>query len=240
MELQEPQVHPSVSQCAWWHMPLNFWARRPRIAKPKRISMIWCGPKSVGELLMWRNFGLKMWLRNKPDPMNFQTYDAEVQNELRQTWTKIGQKLMQELIAGDSWSKLVRKLKVPKLKLGLKRLSSHLRYDPVSRCLTAVRCPCNASLICLGRSCAQEAKRQCCYSLLNRHSSKRWQLMMLLGKKSIEQYEMTDFGNKRPFIMRMLLTDHHACSSRDLFGLLPLEGYLEVLSFWWIQQPRQL
>ena len=67
--------------------------------------------KSVRELLMWRNFGLKMWLHNKPDPMNFQTYDAEVQNDLKQTWTKIEQKLMQELIAGDSWSKLARKLR---------------------------------------------------------------------------------------------------------------------------------
>eukprot|EP00438_Fugacium_kawagutii_P035728 Skav204245 [mRNA] locus=scaffold2414:1846:11079:- [translate_table: standard] len=67
--------------------------------------------KSIRELLMWRNFGLKMWLHNKPDPMNFQTYDANVQNELRQTWTKIEQKLMQELIAGDSWSKLARKLR---------------------------------------------------------------------------------------------------------------------------------
>lgn len=67
--------------------------------------------KGIRELLMWRNFGLKMWLHNKPDPMNFQTYDANVQNELRQTWTKIEQKLMQELIAGDSWSKLARKLR---------------------------------------------------------------------------------------------------------------------------------
>ncbi len=67
--------------------------------------------KSVRELLMWRNFGLKMWLHNKPDPMNFRTYDADVQTELRQTWTKIEQKLMQELVAGDSWSKLARKLR---------------------------------------------------------------------------------------------------------------------------------
>lgn len=66
---------------------------------------------SVRELLMWRNFGLKMWLHNKPDPMNFQTYDAEVQQDLKQTWTKIEQKLMQELVAGDSWSKLARKLR---------------------------------------------------------------------------------------------------------------------------------
>jgi len=66
---------------------------------------------SVRELLMWRNFGLKMWLHNKPDPTNFQKYDAEVQQDLKQTWTKIEQKLMQELVAGDSWSKLARKLR---------------------------------------------------------------------------------------------------------------------------------
>lgn len=67
--------------------------------------------QSVRELLMWRNFGLKTWLHNKPDPMNFQRYDAEVQNELRQTFTKIEQNLLQELVAGDSWSKLARKLR---------------------------------------------------------------------------------------------------------------------------------
>eukprot|EP00435_Cladocopium_sp_Y103_P007115 s1779_g2.t1 len=66
---------------------------------------------ALREMLMWRNFGSKMWLHNKPDPMNFETYDVEVQADLRQTWTKIEQKLMQELIAGDSWGKLARKLR---------------------------------------------------------------------------------------------------------------------------------
>lgn len=66
---------------------------------------------ALRELLMWRNFGSKMWLHSKPDPMNFQRYDAEVQNELKQTFSNIEQKLMQELIAGDSWSKLARKLR---------------------------------------------------------------------------------------------------------------------------------
>ena len=66
---------------------------------------------ALRELLMWRNFGSKMWLHSKPDPMNFQRYDAEVQNELRQTFTKIEQNLLQELVAGDSWSKLARKLR---------------------------------------------------------------------------------------------------------------------------------
>ena len=68
--------------------------------------------KSVRELLMWRNFGLKMWIHNKPDPANFETYDADVQTELRQACTKIEQKLMQELVAGDSWYKLARKLRL--------------------------------------------------------------------------------------------------------------------------------
>ena len=66
---------------------------------------------ALRELLMWRNFRSKMWLHSKPDPMNFQRYDAEVQNELKQTFSNIEQKLMQELIAGDSWSKLARKLR---------------------------------------------------------------------------------------------------------------------------------
>lgn len=66
---------------------------------------------ALRELLMWRNFGSKMWLHSKPDPMIFQRYDVEVQNELKQTFSKIEQRLMQELIAGDSWSKLARKLR---------------------------------------------------------------------------------------------------------------------------------
>lgn len=66
---------------------------------------------ALREMLMWRNFGSKMWLHNKPDPANFNRYDAAVQDDLRQTWTKIEQKLMQELIAGDSWGKLARKLR---------------------------------------------------------------------------------------------------------------------------------
>ena len=44
---------------------------------------------ALREMLMWRNFGSKMWLHNKPDPANFNRYDAAVQDDLRQTWTKI-------------------------------------------------------------------------------------------------------------------------------------------------------
>ena len=67
--------------------------------------------QSARELLMWRNFGLKVGLHNKPDPANFETYNELLQSELKQTWSKIEQKLMQELIAGDSWAKLARKLR---------------------------------------------------------------------------------------------------------------------------------
>ena len=81
--------------------------------------------KSTSQLVLWRNFGLIMrGLVEKLDPGHFRKYDADVQTELKQTYCKIEQMLMQELIAGDSWSKLARNLR---LQSAQKEFSAEMR-----------------------------------------------------------------------------------------------------------------
>ena len=80
--------------------------------------------KSMAQLLLWRNFGFKMCLAEKPDPTHFDTYDADVQADLRQNYTKIEQMLLHELMAGDSWAKLSRNFR---LQNGQKKFSPEMR-----------------------------------------------------------------------------------------------------------------
>ena len=76
------------------------------------LPLVLRAQKSASQLVLWRNFGLMRGLVEKLDPEHFRRYDADVQTELKQTYCKIEQMLMQELIAGDSWSKLARNLRL--------------------------------------------------------------------------------------------------------------------------------
>ena len=76
------------------------------------LPLVLRAQKSASQLVLWRNFGLMRGLVEKLDPEHFRRYDEKVQTELKQTYCKIEQMLMQELIAGDSWSKLARNLRL--------------------------------------------------------------------------------------------------------------------------------
>lgn len=75
------------------------------------VRKVKAAKRVVQELLIWRTYGLKMWIHCYPDAKHFHVGNGDVLRELKLTCYRTEQKLMHELIAGDSWSKLARKLR---------------------------------------------------------------------------------------------------------------------------------